>query len=418
MTRSSAAWTRRGVLAAVLLGAAIIPGHAAGSASPPCRAHGCRVGFGNVRWIRRLPGAWTADGGPAGTELSHGEAYAAVGGSLAVIGLGTTVASFSVQAGGPAWTTSLSGFPAGSAIVSVRSWPGVVTAGVAAPGTGKGASRQEVVLSARTGSVIRQYPAAMYGGAVAASAARVVIVGTSAVTCYDNATGKVLWRRRTGRVEQAWRTDQGMLYVTVAAGGYLGTAPVTKLRRISLRTGAERLIRPGAAAFAGALSGATDGVVLFSGTRGLSAYSGQDGHLLWRRAGVVPETADPVRHTLYVTTGSAMIGLSPQTGAPVKGGAVRGPSGLYGVRNGVALGLDQGARGVAWGYDIARQRVVWTTPALPWPHYFVDLSGIGGSSDPATSTVVLASCAATGNTPPGSPGQQPCTRPELVAIRG
>jgi hypothetical protein len=194
---------------------------------------------------------------------------------------------------------------------------------------------------------------------------------------------------------------------------------VTGLRRISLGTGAERVIRPGQhAVFAGSLSGAADGVVLFSGARYLSAYSGTDGHLLWRQPGVVPETVDPVRHTLYVTTGSAMIGLNPLTGVAVKGGAVRGPSGLYGVRNGVALGLDSGARGVAWGYDIARQRVVWTTPSLPWPHYFVDLSCVGGSSDPATGTVLLASCAATGNPPPGSSGQQPCTRPELVAIRG
>ena len=58
-----------------------------------------------------------------------------------------------------------------------------------------------------------------------------------------------------------------------------------------------------------------------------------------------------------------------------------GSSGLYGVRGGVALGLDQGPDGDAWGYDVARQRVVWTTPRLPWPHYFVDLSGIGGSAD-------------------------------------
>ncbi len=407
------------MLAAVLIGAAVIPGHAAGSASPPCQGHGCRVGSGTVRWIRRLPGSWTADNGPDGTMLSHGEAFAAVGGSLAAIGLGTFVAGFGATSGVPVWTARLTGFPAGSAIVSVRSWPGVVTVGVAEPGGSKGASREEVVLAAGSGTVLREYPAAMYGGAVAASASRVVIVGDSAVTCYDNATGRVVWSRRTGPVAQAWRMDAGVLYVTEAAGGFLGTAPVTRLRRISLRSGAERLIRPGPHAdFAGSLSGAADGVVLFSGSRDLSAYSGTDGHLLWRRPGVVPETEDPVRHTLYVTTGSAMIGLSPLTGTPVKRGAVRGPSGLYGVRNGVALGLDAGARGVAWGYDIARQRVVWTTPALPWPHYFVDLSGIGGSSDPATGTVLLASCAATGTPAPGSTGQQPCTRPELVAIRG
>jgi hypothetical protein len=131
----------------------------------------------------------------------------------------------------------------------------------------------------------------------------------------------------------------------------------------------------------------------------------------------VPETVDPVRQTLYVTTGSAMIGISPLTGDTVKGASVRGPSGLYGVRDGVALGLDQGARGVAWGYNIARQRVVWTTPPLPWPHYFVDLSGIGGSADAASSTVLLASCAELGSAPARGPAAQPCLRPELVAVR-
>jgi hypothetical protein len=89
--------------------------------------------------------------------------------------------------------------------------------------------------------------------------------------------------------------------------------------------------------------------------------------------------------------------------------------------------MDQGAEGVAWGYDIARQRVVWTTPQLPWPHYFVDLSGIGGSADPASSTVLITTCAQLGSsrTPlagSGGPGGgaaqdgQACLRPELVAI--
>jgi outer membrane protein assembly factor BamB len=349
--------------------------------------------------------------------VSHGEAYAAVGGGLAVLGFGMTVYGYNVTAGTLVWKTMLSGFPVGSSIVSVRAWPGVVTAGVAIPDPGLGAAREEVVL-ASTGSLVRDYPAALYGGAVAATAARVVIVGASSVTCYDNANGKVVWSRPTGEVAQAWRVGQGELYVTVAAGGYLGTAPVTALRRISLRTGAERLIRPPHSAFTGTLSGAGDGVVLFSGDRGLSAYSGYTGRLRWRRPGVVPETVDPVRQTLYVTTGSALIGISPLTGAIVKGASVRGSSGLYGVRDGVAIGLDQGAHGVAWGYDIARQRVVWTTPALPWPHYFVDLSGIGGSTDPASSTVLLASCAELGRPPASGSGQQSCLRPEIVAIRG
>jgi outer membrane protein assembly factor BamB len=341
-----------------------------------------------------------------------------VGANLAAVGFGMTIYGYDASTGRRDWTTTLSSFPAGSAIVSVRAWPGVVTAGVAVPDPGQGAaSREEVVLTALTGAQVRDYPAAMYGGAVFATAGRAVIVGTRSVTCYDNANGKVVWSRPTGAVAQAWRVDQDELYVTVAAEGYLGTAPVTALRRISLLTGTERLTRPVHTSFAGALSGAGDGVVLFSGTHGLSAYSGSTGRLLWRRPGVVPETVDPVRQTLYVTTGSAMIGISPLTGDTVKGASVRGPSGLYGVRDGVALGLDQGARGVAWGYNIARQRVVWTTPPLPWPHYFVDLSGIGGSADAASSTVLLASCAELGSAPARGPAAQPCLRPELVAVR-
>lgn len=414
----SLTWARRSVLAAVLLGAALVPGHAVGSASPPCQGRRCVPAAGSIRWIRRLPGYWTVGSGPDGTVLSHGEAYAAVAVNLAAVGFGTTIYGYDVSTGARAWTTTLSGLPAGSSIVSVRAWPGVVTAGVAIPDKRHGtAAREEVVLAAATGAQLHRYPAAVYGGAVAATAARVVIVGVRSVTCYDNVSGRVIWSRATGKVAQAWRVDQDELYVTVAPGGYLGTSPVQALRRISLLTGAERVIRPAHAAFAGALSGAGDGVVLFSAARGLSAYSGSTGRLLWQRPGVVPETADPVRQTVYVTTGSVLTGISPLTGETVKGTSVRGPSGLYGVRDGVALGLDQGPQGLAWGYDIARQRVVWTTPALPWPHYFVDLSGVGGSADPASSTVLLASCAELGSAPAGGSGPQACLRPELVAVR-
>jgi outer membrane protein assembly factor BamB len=405
------------VLAAVLVGAAIIPGHAVGSVSSPCQGTRCGRQAGTVRWIRPLPGSWTVDG-PDGTVLSHGETYAAAGGGLAAVGLGLTIRAYDGRTGSPLWSTMLSGFPAGSSVVSVRAWPGVITAGVAVPVPGPAAdTREEIVLAARTGDVVREYPAAMYGGAVAATAARVVIVGPSSVTCYDNVTGTVVWSRPTGTVAQAWRVDQGEIYVTQAAGGYLGTAPVTALLRISLQTGTEQLIKTARAPFAGTLSGAYDGVALFSGSRGLSAYSAQSGRLLWRRPGVVPETVDPVRQVLYVTSGSALIGIRPLTGARVKNASVRGSSGLYGVRDGVALGLDDGARGVAWGYAIARQHVVWTTPPLPWPHYFVDLSGIGGSADPASSIVLLASCAALSSGPASASGRQACTRPELVAIR-
>jgi hypothetical protein len=58
----------------------------------------------------------------------------------------------------------------------------------------------------------------------------------------------------------------------------------------------------------------------------------------------------------------------------------------------VALGLDQGQLGDAWGYGVSGQRVIWNTAILPWPHYFVDLSGIGGSTSPGSDTVILTTC--------------------------
>jgi len=145
--------------------------------------------------------------------------------------------------------------------------------------------------------------------------------------------------------------------------------------------------------------------------------------------------------------------------ATVSGSAVNGSAGLYAVRDGVALGLDQGASGDAWGYNIGAQRVTLAAAGLPWPHYFVDLGGVGGSADPASDLVVIAACAqlapsspasaspsatpsssavsAPAATSPASPGQaspgsgtpspdvspsassapgQGCLRPELVAL--
>ena len=84
--------------------------------------------------------------------------------------------------------------------------------------------------------------------------------------------------------------------------------------------------------------------------------------------------------------------LTGQVTATASGSAVDGSAGLYAVRDGVALGLDQGASGDAWGYDISAQRVTLTAAGLGWPHYFVDLSGIGGSADPASDLVVIAAC--------------------------
>jgi outer membrane protein assembly factor BamB len=433
LARVPAAWARRAVLAVVLAGAAVIPGYAAGSAPGECGGPRCGSA-GKVLWTRPLPGSWIATD-ISGTALASGQAYAAAGGQVAAIGFGLTVAAFDVRTGSLLWTTTLSRLPAGASIGSVRAWPGVVTAGVAMPRTRRGRpARREIVLRASTGAIARSYPAAAYGGAVDASASTTVIVGRTSVTSYDNRTGRVRWRRRTGQVPQAWRVDGSDLYVTIAAGGYLGTAPVTGLRQISLRTGAQRVIRPHRGSFDGALDGAFDGVVLFSGTRGVTAYSGATGQRLWARAGVVPESIDVVQARLYLTKGSTLIAVNPLTGARNRRRVAPRSAGLYGVRGGVALGLDQGASGDVWGYDVARQRVIWTTTRLPWPHYFADLSRIGGSADAASSTVLITSCARLGGTrattaspagaaaPAGQPVQavqagQACLRPELVAIR-
>src|SRR5581483_11284034 len=177
--------------------------------------------------------------------------------------------------------TTITGFPDGAAIVSVRAWPQVVTVGVSFPHTGSGGNaRDEVVLRARSGQQIRAYPAAIYGGAVAADAAHTVVVGDRSVTGYRNDTGRPAWSRPTGAVPQAWRVDGSNLYVTVSAAGYLGSAPVTAVRRINLATGAERMIRAAGGSFAGTLSAAFGGVLLFAGPASLSAYRATTGQLL------------------------------------------------------------------------------------------------------------------------------------------
>ncbi|MGH3273843.1 MAG: PQQ-binding-like beta-propeller repeat protein, partial [Streptosporangiaceae bacterium] len=292
---------RRGFLAVVLAGAVLVPGRASSVARRGCDAAACGRHSGTIRWTRDLPGSWVAQGGTQGTSLATGQAYAGVGGGVAAVGFGDTVAAYRLTNGRPLWTATLGDFPAGSAIGSVRAWDGVVTAGMSVPGaTGGVTHRDEVVLSAATGRRVRAYPAAAYGGAVFADAASVVIVGTTAVTSYANATGKVRWRVPTGPVAQAWRVSGLELFVTVAKGGYLGSAPVTALRRIDLLTGKQKILaQAGGLPFTGALSGAIGGSVLFSGAGGLQAYSGMNGRLLWRRARVVLEAADRVRQTLY-----------------------------------------------------------------------------------------------------------------------
>lgn len=415
-------WARRGFLAAVLIGAAIVPGRAASVTSHDCNGRHCARTAGTIRWTRVLPGSWAAQNGAVGTVPASGQAYAAAGGGVAAVGFGQTVAGFRLSDGRPLWTASLAdlNLPAGAAVVSVRAWTGVLTAGVSVPDAAGGQYREEVVLSAATGEFIRVYPAAVYGGAVWADAARTVIVGTTAVTSYVNATGLVAWRVPTGPVAQAWRVSGRDLFVTVSAGGYLSTSPVTSLRRIDLLTGEQARLKATGRPFAGTLTDAVDGTVLFTDADGLVAYSGTDGRLLWHRDGAVAEGIDAVRQTLYVAGGNLLVGLDPDTGKVITTAATLGAAGLYSVSNGVALGLDEGALGDAWGYSLASRRVTWTARAVPWPHFFVDLSGIGGSgiggsADPAAGVAVLAACARLGQAP-GNGGPRPCARPELVAV--
>ena len=95
MARGSSAWVRRGLLAAVLVGAAIIPGYAAGSASPAVR-----------RPALRAPGHDPLDppaarvmgrrGGIGGTVPAAGQAYVSAGAQVAAVGFGMTVYAFDV----------------------------------------------------------------------------------------------------------------------------------------------------------------------------------------------------------------------------------------------------------------------------------------------------------------------------------
>jgi outer membrane protein assembly factor BamB len=418
----SLTWVRRLSFAAVLIVVAVAPGPAAGLRSQPCSApvtpgrSGCGLS-GTVRWARLLPGSWIAQNGLLGTTPARGQAYAALGDQVAAIGSGLAVSAFAARSGQPLWTADLAGFPAGSAIVSIRVWPGVVTAGVGLPAATGTAAREEVVLAAATGRQIRAYPAAPFGGAVAADATATVIVGAHAVTRYGNRAGDVRWSRPTGPAAQAWQEDGNHLYVTVAADGYLGTAPVTALRRINLRTGAEQLVRPPGQAFDGTLSLAFDGVLLFAAARGVTAYSESTGARLWHRRVALPESVDAVGHRLYLLVGNALIGVNPRTGSRLARvrGATAASAGLYGVRAGTVLGLDHGALGKAWGYNVATQRVLWTSTPLPWPHYFVDPSGIGGSTSPGSNGLLLAICAQLGQRPAAG-AAQPCSRPELTAL--
>jgi hypothetical protein len=140
--------------------------------------------------------------------------------------------------------------------------------------------------------------------------------------------------------------------------------------------------------------------------------------------------------------------VDPLTGVvrdSVPGSTAGGSAGLYVVRGRVALGIDSGQGGEAWGYSMTAGRVTWTAAGLPWPHFFADLSGLGGSAAVSGDVVVIAVCPhlalsspalaspavsspsaasaspGTSSSPLASPAVSPapvqlCTDPELVAL--
>ena len=387
---------RRILLAVVLLAVLFFPvaGLVSGGQPQQAACRGCGSGLPAVaqRWAVSLPGAWLA--GSGGTVPAIGQAYVAVGGGIAVVGDGLTLTAFALGDGRRLWQTTLNG-PAGGSIMSVRAWPGAVTVGILAA---SGRSRTEEVVAAASGAELRHYPAAVFGGAVAASLATTVVVGRHGVTSYDNKNGRVRWYHATGQ-NQSWRVDGTTLYVAESDGGYLGSSPVTALQVINLRSGAERpLSSPLGQPFSGTLAVAADGVAIFASASGVTAYSGSTGVTLWSRAGSVPEGIDPAPGLVYLTSaGDSLIGVDPLTGqarTSVSGSAANGTADMYVVRDGVALGLAGGASGDAWAYDVAAGRVTWTSASLPWPHYFSDLSGLGGSAAVSSDSdvVVIAAC--------------------------
>jgi PQQ-like domain len=401
---------RRAAFVALLVALALSTGPVSGA--QPCTDRAC-LSAGRVRWSRPLPGTWVAGPGQAGTVPAQGGAYAALNHGVAAVGIGSMVYAYRSRTGVPRWTADLARLGAGARVVAIRVWPTVVTAGVDVPaGTGGTVIRREVVLSEATGRLLRSFPAAPFGGAVSGYRRHTVIVGNTAVTSYDDASGAVDWNRRTGPAAQAWRRDRTVLYMTVATGGYLSGAPVRELRRIDLRTGAQQLVRPAGRSFSGQLNRVLDGVVVFTDSRGTVGYSGRTGARLWRRNGAVPALSDPGGHLLYLSYGATLTGIDPWSGhteVHVAGGSAAGTSAFYAARDGVVLGLDPGSQGDAYGYGPADGRVLWTNSSLPWPHFFVDLSGIGGSADPASGGVLLAACGGVG------PGQR-CLHPELAVL--
>ncbi len=400
-----------------------VPGVAVSGAAqqPACQGKGCAaVSVPYEKWAARLDGTWSAgtvsqspgDGtsGDGSTVPAAGPGYVAVGGGTVVVGVGLSLASYQLDNRKQRWQVTL-GASAGTTIMSVRAWPGVVTAGLLAP---DGRTRTEVVIDAVTGAELRRYPAAVFGGAVAASAATTVVIGRSAVTSYDNATGRVRWRRPSAD-GQSWQADGQTLFVAESPASPVRTARVSALRVINLSSGTTRtLASPQDHPFSGTLALAEGGAVLFASASRVTAYSGSTGGVLWSTPHAVPEGTDPAAGLIYLTAADGTLtGVAPLTGkvrAQVTGVPSGNSAGLYVVRGGVALGLSGGANGTAWSYDMATGQVNWTSDALPWPHFYSDLSGLGGSAAVSGDIVAVTACPHLA----ASPGL--CADPELVVI--
>jgi PQQ-like domain len=419
--RSRQSTGRRVLLALALLVVVLIPlpGLASDTRQKPpaCAGSACHAQRVSAqRWSVSLPGTWAAGTGEGTTgdggtvPVSGQSAYVAVGGGLAIVGTGLSLAAYTLDHGKESWSATLTA-PLGTVIVSVRAWPGVVTAGLLAPGSH---ARTEVVFNAANGIEIRRYPAAVFGGAVAASSATTVVISGTTVTSYNNATGRVRWQRAISG-GQPWQADGETLYVAEAPSGAVSSSPVSALKVINLETGTERILSsPQDQPFSGTLAMAANGSVLFASPTMVTAYSGSTGGELWDKGGAVLEGTDPATREIDLTTASGtLVGVDPLTGhvrSSLPGAVATGPAAVYVVRDGVALGLDSGANGTAWGYDMAKGRVKWTSPPLPWPHFFSDVSGLGGSAAADGDLVVVSSCAHLA----ASPGI--CADPKLVAF--
>lgn len=410
--RGAGAWARRAVLVVVLVGAAVIPGRASSQQAQHCGGQHCHAA-GSILWTTGMPGSWLAEAGVTGTVPSSDGGYAATGGGLAVFADGLRVTAFGLSTGSRAWQTTITGVPPGSVIVGARAFAQEVAVGVQPP-PGETPERDEVILSSTTGEQIRMYPAAAYGGAIAAYGGDTVVVGRTAVTAYADSTGRVLWSRDLGPPDQTWRVSGQYVYVAQPDG----SAGVLEVRRISFLTGAETVVRAAShAVFPGALGAVVDGVMLFSAPGEVAGYDGSTGVQLWpkRPKQAVLELADAGTGVAYLASGAALDGVAVTSGTVLSRAPLSVAGSLYWVSGDVALGLDQDALGDAWGYSLNSRRVLWTSSGLPWPHFFVDLSGLGGSASQGGKVVLLATCARVGATSAGAAGPR-CLRPELAAL--